>query len=227
MACRACDRHTPLPQGPPLPPRLVGTDAFSRPFTDAERKAADRLLSKHGFSSARLIALAFAQKKCRNHSMALDVLDRAIERLARTGWDPAEVPLVKRLNRLVYSEWTHEIAERKVQREAERRFAHREWATMEAQSSPEGPSEREAREAEEEAASQAHLAELRARFEAAEDQVNVDWLDCFAEGLTTPEQMAQRMKREPREFYLAADRRKGHIERLIEDQKRLTLKEKP
>ncbi|HEY2513993.1 MAG TPA: hypothetical protein VGI39_24165, partial [Polyangiaceae bacterium] len=148
------------PPAPPLPP-LVGTDTLGRPFTDAERRAADRLLARHGFASARLIALAFAQKKCRDRAMAEEVVLRAIERLVRTGWDPAEVSLVKRLNRLVFSEWTHEIAERKVRRESERRFAHRIWPTLEEQASPEVRRERQEEDAAREAAARAMLDELR------------------------------------------------------------------
>ena len=76
---------------------IVGTDRLGRPFTDEEKARASKLLREHDFAGACMIALRFAHKKTRSLQAAQDLLARACLRLVRKGWDPDEVPLVRRM----------------------------------------------------------------------------------------------------------------------------------
>jgi hypothetical protein len=53
-----------------------------------------------------MVALRFAYKKTRSHGRAQDLVGRVNLRLVRRGWDPRDVTLVKRMCRLVWSEYT-------------------------------------------------------------------------------------------------------------------------
>jgi DNA-directed RNA polymerase specialized sigma24 family protein len=214
----------PLPPAGPFP----GTDTLGRPYTDAERRALDRALVAHGFRAAHRAAVAFAYKKTHNPAHAEDIVGRVLLRLVRQGWDPAEVPLKVRLCRLVYSEWTHWLAERKAQREAERVFAH-DLALVENLDtmSAEDRREYEAREAAREAASEARLEKMRAIFREAGDEVNLEWLDYTGQGIDSLDEMARRSRRDVAELYRAAERRKRVTNRLIDEAERATLKDEP
>jgi DNA-directed RNA polymerase specialized sigma24 family protein len=216
---------TPTAAAPPDPP-LVGTDTLGRPFTNAERLAFDRLLRRHAFHSCHRAAIAFAHKLSHNAADAEDLAARALLRLARQGWDPAEVPLRKRLCRLVYSEWTHWLEEKKTRREAERTYTELMRLYVPLHSLPtDDQYALAAAEAEREARAEARMARMRAMFTEADDQVNLAWLDLTAEGLDTPEQMVARTRFTPRDFYLAAERRKAVTKRLIAEARGATLKE--
>ena len=210
----------------PVDDRIVGTDVLGRPYTAAERRRAARVLRAHGFESARLVALRYAHTKMRSRAGAQDLLGRVLVRLIRLGWDPKEVPLVKRLCRLVYSEWTHEMAERKVEREAIAGFLQR--AAGEERMDTMAPDDagilRAAREDEERAA-EARLEALRQAFRQAGDDVNLLWLAYAKEGIETPREMAERSGRDVHEFYRAAERRKRQVQRLIDAGPGPTIKE--
>ncbi len=216
---------TPTDAAPPDPP-LVGTDTLGRPFTDAERLAFDKLLRRHGFHACHRAAIAFGHKLSHNAATAEDLAARALLRLARQGWDPAEVPLRKRLCRLVYSEWTHWLEEKRIRREAERTYTElMRYSVARHSLSTEDQYALAAAEAEREARAEARLARMREMFTEADDQVNLTWLALTEEGLDTPEEMVARTRFAPRDFYLAAERRKAVTKRLIAELRSATLKE--
>jgi hypothetical protein len=207
---------------------VIGTDVLGRPFTVEEKAYFGRLLTKHGFAQARLAALKFAFRKTRNEAKANDVLGRALLRLVRQGWDPAEVPLKKRLIRLVWSEFTHEAGERRVQREAEGRYVlemrhhvRDDLLSAEDRHLLEADRRRERMEAE------VGLIQLKVEFQKRDDVVNLEWLEYRVRGITSVDEMARLSRREPREFYLAAERRRRILSRLIAARKGITLVEEP
>jgi hypothetical protein len=223
------DPPSPAGTAAPFPPAgpFPGTDTLGRPYTAAERVALGKALVAHGFHAAHGAAIAFAYKKTHNPAHAEDIVGRVLLRLVRQGWDPAEVPLKVRLCRLVFSEWTHWLAERKAQREAERIFAH-DLALIENPHtmSAEDRKEYEAREAAREAAAEARIEKMRAAFREAGDDVNLEWLDYTERGIDSLDEMARLSRREVTEFYRATERRKRVTNRLIDEAERATLKEK-
>jgi hypothetical protein len=189
-----------------------GTVALRRPLTNDESKALSELLKAHGFIHARLVALAFGTKLMRSKAGGEDLVGRAVLRLVRHGWDPAQVALKKRLLRLVWSEWTHYKDETKKQRKAEEEFLERhKLETPDVSPSP----EQVLAERAEEAKNQAELDRLRASFQAAGDEVNLLWLAYTTQGIDDLQEMATQSGRDVTEFYRAADRRKRHVIRLI------------
>ena len=214
---------TPPDDGP-----LVGTDTLGRPLTTAEKMRFERVLRRHDFVAVRLIALRFAHTKTRNRAQAEDVMNRVVLRLVRQGWDPGEVPLVKRLCRLVWSEWTHEVEEQKAQRHAEEMFLARMAGHEPAETMPaDEAKEREERREKEHAHAEAQTERLRQAFRASDDEVNLEYLHYRQEGIESLEEMARRSQRGVEEFYRATDRRKRAVKRLLVEAKGVTLKEKP
>jgi hypothetical protein len=189
---------------------IVGTDRLGRPLTAEERARFGRLLREHGYVDARLIALNFARKLTRGRGSAHDLMGRVDLRLVRQGWDPGEVPLVKRLCRLVWSEWTHEAETSIAARRAEEVFlVHTQG--------PDGGrvTSHAAMPSREQAAAAEQLERLRAAFEAAGDEVNLLWLQYQREDITDLQEIANLSGRAVEEFYRAAERRKRHVRRLI------------
>jgi hypothetical protein len=160
-----------------------------------------------------MVALRFAFKKTQSHGRAQDLLGRVNLRLVRQGWDPREVTLVKRMCRLVWSEFTHEVEESVNARKAEEIFLLQE--RDEGRSDPEEVAAQQQRRLEEEARETARLESLRAVFLEAKDEVNILWLDCTLKGIDEPADMARECGRDVKDFYRAADRRKRHMERLL------------
>jgi hypothetical protein len=220
---------TPAPPSPPgaaPDPPVLGTDTLGRPFTDAERLAFDRLLRRHGIHACHRAAIAFGHKLSHNEADAEDLAARALLRLARQGWDPAEVPLRRRLCRLVFSEWTHWLGEKKTRREAERAYTElMRYSVTRHSLSTADQHALAAAEAEREARAEARLARMREMFTEADDQVNLTWLALTEEGLDTPEEMVARTRFTPRDFYLATERRRAVTKRLIAEARSATLKE--
>jgi hypothetical protein len=211
---------------------VLGTDRLGRPMTGEERKRFGALLRDHDYPGARLVALRFAVKLARDPARGQDVIGRVDLRFMRQGWDPAEVSLVKRLCRLVWSEWTHarrETGEGGPSRRAEEVFLRDLEATV-------GPSEApvEQRVTDEEslreatARASARLDKLRASFEATGDEVNLLWLgyglneDADLDDLQT---MATRSGRDVTEFYAAAKRRKRVVRRLLAEERGVRYEE--
>jgi hypothetical protein len=165
-------------------------------------------------------------------------MGRADLRLVRFGWDPREVALVKRLCRLVWSEWTHADVESETARKAEEGFV-RELEVTEglrvvppmrpkaadapaATQAPEWampPHEHHvtALEAVHESRTKASvkIEKLRAIFEKAGDEVNLLWLKLELEGVSDLSQMAAASGRDVADFYAAAKRRKRAMQRLL------------
>jgi hypothetical protein len=196
---------------------VLGTDRLGRPLTDDEKKKLGRLLREHDYPGARLIALRFAYKLTRGRGSARDLMGRVDLRLVRLGWDPSEVSLVKRLCRLVWSEWTNTKAESDAARRAEENFLV-EMKVTEGRSVPsveQQVTQHETRE-ELEARAQAQIDRLRVAFKAAGDEVNLLWLDRTIAGDTDdPKAMAERSGRSVEDFYAAAKRRKRAVQRLL------------
>jgi hypothetical protein len=191
------------------------TDDVGRPLTPAEKARLGRLLREHDFEGARAVAKAFARKLMRgNTADAEDLMGRVDLRLFRQGWDPGEVSLVKRLCRLVWSEWTHEIESSIARREAEEMFV----AQMQG---PEGSTvtSHASMTTREQAAAAAELDRLQAAFEEAGDEVNLLWLKYRREGVDDLQEMADESGRDVKDFYRAADRRKRHVRRLAAEKK--------
>ena len=217
---------------------ILGTERLGRPLTDDEKKRFGALLREHDYPGKRLVALRFAYKLTNHTARAQDLMGRADLRLVRFGWDPREIPLVRRLCRLVWSEWTNEASESKTAERAEEAFM-RELAVTEgltlvaskaaelgerADAAQEGevgvPSHEGqflARDAAEESRSKgsAKLAKLKAIFEKTGDEVNLLWLKFELEDITDLQQMAQRSGRDVGDFYAAAKRRKTAVRRLL------------
>jgi hypothetical protein len=212
----------------------LGTDRLKRRLTDAERDQLQKVLRKHDFVGASMVALRFAYKLTRNRLRAGDLMGRTNLRLLRWGWDPNDVALVKRLCRLVWSEHTHQKRETAVRRRAEEHFLDEEKARADAplvaathgdplrprKHEPVDPTfEQEAADEERSAAElgemRADLAKLRACFVSKKDDVNVLYLDQWMAGVEDVAKMVENTGREPEEFYAAQKRRKRAVERLL------------
>jgi hypothetical protein len=205
---------------------IVGTDRLGRPLTDEEKRRFGALLRAHDYPGAWLVALRFAHKLTRSRERAQDLMGRADLRLVRSGWDPREVPLAKRLCRLVWSEWTHADSESVAARKAEEGFV-RELEVTEGLKVPPHEEHVTAHEATAEARTKASvkLEKLRAMFEQAGDEVNLLWLKLELEGISDLQQMAAASGRDVADFYAAAKRRKRAVQRLLANERGVTLSE--
>jgi hypothetical protein len=194
----------------------VGTDRLGRALTDDEKRGLAALLRAHDWVGACMIALRFAYRLTHRIGAAQDLMGRVRLRFVRVGWDPRQVPLVKRLCRLVWSEWTHELEESKVAREAEKTFLeHMRDEGVTAAPSPEDIAERIQAEIDADARATAHLDRLRTAFEAAGDEVNLLWLQYSLQEITSIAEMARLSGRDPGAFYDAADRRKRIVKKIV------------
>lgn len=198
----------------PIEP-IIGTDRLKRPLTEAERAYAEHLLRAHDFEGARRTALKFAYSLTHNIDRSKEIVGRASLRLVRQGWDPNKVTLVRAMCRFTWSEFTHLKEETAAAKAAEERYL-KELEATEGLHSPsvEEYMERLDAERREEARAMACIAELRAAFVAAKDDVNLIWLELSLEEIDDPAAMAKRSGRDVKEFYRAADRRKRHVRRL-------------
>lgn len=212
----------------------LGTNRLNRALKDAERDLLAKLLRKHDFVGASLVGLRFAYKLTRSRERARDLMGRANLRLVRTGWDPNEVSLVKRMCRLVWSEHMNQERETDVSRRAEERFLAEEKALADTppvvlkRGDPLHPRQEEPRVPtfEQEAADEARraaeieeqcadLAKLRAYFVSKKDVVNVLYLDQWMAGVEDVAKMVENTGRTPEEFYAAQKRRKRAVARLL------------
>ncbi len=198
---------------------VLGTDRLGRPLTDEEKKRFGALLREHDYPGKRLVALRFAFRLTQRRASARDLMGRADLRLVRQGWDPKDVPLERRLCRLVWSEWTHAVEEDEAAGRATERYFHELEAT-EGVSVPSAERHALDREASEKkrAHAQAQLDKLRAAFVKAGDEVNLLWLDASFEDVVDAQTMAQRTGRDVAEFYAAAKRRKRVVGRLLAEE---------
>ena len=210
----------------------AGTDRLGRSLTDEDKKRLAKLLRDHDFPGASLVALRFASKLARSREAAKDLLGRTNLRLVRWGWDPAEVPLVKRLCRLVWSELTHQKRETDAAKRAEQGFLRelevtegRVVASTRATPSTEERAIRLEQDREDDARGEkelevlrAKLDELRAHFRAEKDEVNLLFMDFVLKEITEPARMARESRRDVTEFYAAAKRRKRIVEKLLADE---------
>ena len=193
---------------------ILGTERLGRALTDDEKLHLGALLRRFDYPRVRLVALRFACKLTRDREKAQDLMGRAEERLMRLGWDPREVTLIKRLCRLVWSEWTNVISETDAARRAEEGFL-REMQDSESAPSTEDTAVRFEADNEANARAMAKLEQLRAAFAKAGDEVNLLWLEYRMQGETDLKKMALACGRETTEFYRAADRRKRHTRRIL------------
>jgi|HubBroStandDraft_6_1064221.scaffolds.fasta_scaffold116987_2 hypothetical protein len=207
-------------------PIVLGTDRLGRSLSDAEKRRLGTLLREHDYPGARLVALRFAFKLTHKESAAQDLMGRVAVRLVRLGWDPKEVPLAKRLCRLVWSEWTNEIHETDTSRRAEEGFL-REMEVTEGLVVPSVEQRAIDYETRREKAgrAQSQIDKLRGAFELAGDAVNLIWLDLTVAGETDVQKMAAQTGRDVSEFYAAAKRRKRTVRRLIAASRGLTYPE--
>jgi hypothetical protein len=227
---------------------VLGTDHLGRPLTDDEKKRFGALLREHDYPSQRLVALRFAYKLTRSRARASELMGRADLRLVRSGWDPAQVPLVRRLCRLVWSEWTHASLESETAKRAEEVFLRelevtegrqfvrpRHDATQETGDAAQRPEwsvpSHEQKLTELETAQEAQtkasrmLEKLRAMFEKANDQVNLLYLKYELAGVTDLRKMAEESHRDVTEFYAAAKRRNRAVVRLLASEQGIDLPE--
>jgi hypothetical protein len=205
---------------------VLGTEQLGRPLTDEEKKRFGALLREHDYPGARLIALRFAYKLTGSHVRSQDLMGRADLRLVRFGWDPARVTLIRGLCRLVWSEWTHAVESNETAQRAEEGFL-RELEATEGLKIPSHEAEVMALETSRESRTKASakLEKLRAMFEKAGDAVNLLWLKLELEGVSDPQQMAASSGRDVGEFYAAAKRRKRAVQRLLANERGVTLSE--
>lgn len=167
-------------------------------------------------------------------------MSRADLRLVRFGWDPRDVTLVRRLCRLVWSEWTHADSEGSRIQKGEEGFIRELEATegLKLARPPVWDSERRpewavpsyeqqvtsaetARESRTKASVQ--LEKLRAIFEKTGDEVNLLWLKFALEDVTDLQKMAAASGRDVADFYAAAKRRKRAVQRLLANERGVTL----
>ena len=203
---------------------VLGTDRLGRPLTDEEKKRFGALLREHDYPGARLVALRFAHKLTRSRLRAQDLMGRVDLRLVRLGWDPSEVALVKRLCRLVWSEWTNATSEDETSRRAEESFLREMEVTegLVVRSAEERAAEEEKRRA-----ARVQLEKLRGSFEQSGDEVNLLWLAHSVDGETDLQKMAERSGRDVAEFYAAAKRRKRVVQRLLAEERGVAFEEDP
>jgi hypothetical protein len=200
---------------------MVGTDALGRPFTNAERDAFAALLRQHDFRQVCDVALRWGVKlSWTKLADGKDLVGRASVRLVRAGWDPARVTLVKAMCRLVWSEWTNVLSERETRRGSEDVYLRerktlglhvhrsREHQAIELEDEMRAEAERKVRMDD-------RVARLTARFEAAKDEVNLQWLACTLRGITSPAQIARESGCSVTALYRAADRRKRHVAHVL------------
>ncbi|HEY1697773.1 MAG TPA: hypothetical protein VGG39_36685 [Polyangiaceae bacterium] len=221
----------------------LGTDRIGRALTDEESKRLGRMLRDHGFVGASMVALRFGFRLTRGRGNARDLFGRVQLRLVRTGWDPNAVPLVKRLCRLVWSEYTHEVRESDTARRAEESFLREEGILGEprqasaARGDPVKPAplepvtssyeqqlERLAAERDDEARRALSLAQLRrglpvlrARLRANEDVVNEAWVECHLRGVRDLDAMVKEKGHTKDEFYAAQKRRQRAVQDVLEE----------
>jgi hypothetical protein len=198
----------------PIEP-IIGTDQLKRPFTEVEREYAEHLLRAHDYAGARRTALKFAYSLTHNIDRSKEIVGRASLRLVRQGWDPNKVTLVRALCRFTWSEFTH----LKEETAAAKAAAERYLKELEATDGLHSPSieeymDRLDEERREEARAMARMAELRAAFVEAKDEVNLIWMQMSLDGIDDLLEMAKRSGRDVKEFYRATDRRKRHVRRL-------------
>jgi hypothetical protein len=205
---------------------ILGTERLGRPLTDEEKKRFGELLEEHDYSGMRLVAMRFAYRLTRSRGRAQDLMGRVDVRLVTTGWDPGEVSLVRRLCRLVWSEWTHTDRETDKARRAEEGFL-RELEVTEGFKVP--SIEQRATELEtareEKSKGEVQLAKLRVLFEQAGDEVNLLWLKFELDRVTEATKMAELSGRDVAEFYAAARRRKRAIQKLLANDQGVDWKE--
>jgi hypothetical protein len=190
----------------------AGTDRLGRALTDPEKHALAALLRAHDFVGACMVAMRFAYKLTHSVQAAQDLMGRVRLRLVRVGWDPRDVPLVKRLCRLVWSEWTHELEESATARHAEQVFLEQMDRTA---PSPEDIAARIQAELDADARATAHIDRLRTAFEAAGDEMNLLWLKYSLDEITSIAEMSDLSGRPPSDFYDAADRRKRIVKKIL------------
>jgi hypothetical protein len=195
---------------------VIGTETLGRPLTDEEKKRFGALLREHDYPGARLIALRFAHKLTRSRGRAQDLMGRADLRLVRFGWEPGAVSLVRRLCRLVWSEWTNATSESATARQAEEGFL-RELEATDGVSVPstEKQAVRIETEREERAKATTQLERLRVVFEQAGDEVNLLWLKHALDGVTDLQEIAAASGLDVAELYAAGKRRKRAVRRLL------------
>jgi hypothetical protein len=193
----------------------AGTERLGRPLTDDEKKRFGALLREHDYPGAGLVALHFAYKLTRSIRRAQDLMGRVDIRLVRFGWDPAEVALVRRLCRLVWSEWTHAVGDTEKARKAEEGFLRDTEAVV--------PSTEQLavvletiRGAQARGAEQ--LEKLRGVFMAAGDEVNLLVLKYASDEGIDPsdmKKMAAMSDRNIADFKLASERRMRAVRKLL------------
>jgi len=221
---------------------FVGTDRLGRALTDAENAQLAKLLRAHDYYGASVAANRFAHKLARSKMRADDLMGRTWVRFMCWGWDPNRVSLAKGLCRLVWSVHTHQKEETAAARRAEEvylRHMHEEERALPhdspARGDPLHPPKREravpsiaqevvdaadereaiARNEAEVAKLRLALPELRKRFVAASDEVNLLWLELRLAGTTDLAQMARDSKRDVEQFYAAAKRRKRMVRTVL------------
>ncbi len=195
-----------------------GTNKLGRPLTDDEKKKLGAQLRAHEYPKARLKSVAFGYRLTHRMHAAQDLAGRADLRFVRVGWNPRQVVLVRRLCRLVWSEWTHEIEESDAARRAEEAFLRAEAMPDDDKApSPEDRAEEIQASMDARAHAVRQIDRMRAAFEATNDQVNLDWLRLAEQEITDIGQMVPLTGHSTQDFYRATDRRTRLVKRLVEE----------
>ncbi len=198
-------------------------ESAARAASEDDQDRFERLLVAHRIDEALLKALAFAMMLTRkDEPRAKELQRRALTRLweRRASWDPAKVKLATFLCGLVRSENSHDAEKAETRRKYEEE-AVAKTVPLERTHAP-SPEDLvlELEEADEDRRKAlGKLEPLRVAFVEAGDKVNLLWLKSSLEGLETPAEMAERTGIPVRQFYLAADRRKRHVERLLAERR--------
>jgi hypothetical protein len=193
-----------------------GTDKLGRALTDVEKRDLAALLRAHDYVGCRIRALAFAFKLTNAREPARDLTGRADLRFVRVGWDPRLVTLVKRLCRLVWSEWTHESEESATARKAEEVFlSEGEVLRGKHARTPEDQAVEIQERFDARTKATTHLDRLRTVFEQEKDAVNLLWLDYSLQEITDLGKMAELSGLDVSEFYNAAKRRPRIVKKVL------------
>jgi len=191
--------------------------ARGREPTAEQRAAFEEMLLEQDLEGALLAAMEYAMNLTRdNETMARELVLRARTRLwEQCSWDPQKAPLAAALCGMVRSERSNDA--RRGDRSRKREAAYvTEVETLDGAAAKSAEELAVANEQREEERGQAagRLEELRARFVAAGDEVNVLWIEYSLDGVEDPAEMARRSGRDVKDFYRARDRRVRLVQRM-------------
>ena len=214
------------------PPRPQDVADEQPADADPELVAAREKLEEHllgeDLEGAMVVAYEYAFALTESEGNARELVRRARTLLwERATWDWDEYTLREYLCGVVKSLFSNDAraAVLRAEKEGEVVAEAKHLGETRAQSPEQLAIDAEERE-QRRATASGQLEELRRAFVRAGDKVNVQWLDFQLQGIEEPAEMAKLSRRNVRDFYLAADRRKRHVARILAERRAADAKEK-